>query len=46
MNGLVKKIIQDIQKRKYNFYDIFINPLIFTNKDDFRTNYLKFLNWI
>lgn len=40
-----KKIIQDIQKRKYNFYDIFINPLIFTNKDDFRTNYLKFLNW-
>ncbi len=39
------KIIFDVKKKKYNFYDVFINPLKFANKKNFKTNYLNFLNW-
>ncbi len=40
-----KIIIDDINLKKYNFYDVFINPLIYSNKNNFKVEYLKFLKW-
>ena len=40
-----KNILRDIKKKKYNFYDIFINPLIYSDEKKFKNEYIKFLNW-
>lgn len=40
-----KKIIYAIKKKQYSFYDVMINPLIFSNQKNFRRNYIKFLIW-
>ena len=40
-----QNILNDIKLKKYNFYDVFVNPLIYSEEKKFKDEYLKFLKW-
>lgn len=40
-----REIISGIECDKYNFFDFFENPLLFSNNQDFEKNYIKFVSW-